>query len=131
MDFPIRIAPLLTPLLWPFGVRGPRAVASLEHGRLRLQFGALFDHGFPLTAIEHSRRASWPWWMGMGLRIGLDRKLGLIGSLRGIVCIHFREPVRVRSLVPLRCQDLFVSLEDPGGFIAAIEAAPGLQARDE
>jgi len=131
MDFPIRITPLLTPLLWPFGVRGPRAVASLEEGRLRLQFGALFDHSFPLTAIEHVSRSSWPWWMGMGLRVGLDRKLGLIGGLQGIVCLHFREPVRVQSLVPLRCQDLYVSLEDPGGFIAAVEAATQeLQARE-
>lgn len=132
MDFPIRIAPLLTPLLWPFGVRGPKAVASLEDGRLRLQFGALFDHSFPLTDIEHISRSSWPWWMGMGLRIGLDRKLGLIGSLQGILCIHFREPVRVQSLVPLRCQDLYLSLEDPDAFITACEAAArGLQAREE
>lgn len=132
MDFPLRITPLLTPLLWPFGVRGPRAVARLEPGRLHLHFGALFDHGFPLTDIEHVGRSSWPWWMGMGLRIGLDRKLGLIGSLQGIVCLHFREPVRVQSLLPLRCQDLYLSLEDPGGFIAACEAAMREpQARDE
>jgi len=123
MDFPIRISPLLTPLLWPFGARGPRAVASLADGRLRLQFGALFDHSFALAEIEHVSRSSWPWWMGMGLRVGLDRKLGLIGSLDGIVCVHFREALRVRSLVPLRCQDLYVSLEDPAGFIAASEAA--------
>ncbi len=119
MDFPIRITPLLLPLLWPFGVRGSKAVVSLEHGRLHLRFGALFDHSFALADIEDISRSTWPWWMGMGLRIGLDRKLGLIGSLHGVVRIHFREPVRVNSLVPLHCQDLFVSLSDPGGFLAA------------
>lgn len=132
MDFPLRISPLLAPLLRPFGVRGPAAVARLEQDRLHLHFGALLDHGFALTDIEHVRRSSWPWWMGMGLRIGLDHKLGLIGSLRGVVCIHFREPVRVQALLPLHSQDLFLSLRDPDGFIAACDAAlANLQARAE
>lgn len=123
MDFPIRITPLLTPLLWPFGVRGPKAVATVEGGQLRLQFGALFDHTFPLAQVEHVSRSSWPWWMGMGLRIGLDKKLGLIGGLEGIVCVHFRESLRMQSLVPLKCRDIYVSFEDPDGFIQAVEAA--------
>ena len=132
MDFPIRITPLLTLLLWPFGTRGPTAVVNLDAGRLRLQFGTLFDHSFALAQIEHIRRSSWPWWMGMGLRIGVDNKLGLIGSLQGIVCIHFREPVPVHALMSLSCRDLYVSLKDPAGFITASEAAlHDVQARGE
>jgi hypothetical protein len=132
MDFPIRIRPLLTLLLWPFGARGPRAVVNLDAGRLRLQFGTLFDHSFALAQIEHVRPSSWPWWMGMGLRIGVDAKLGLIGSLRGVVCIHFREPVCVHALMSLSCRDLYVSLKDPAGFITASEAAlQDVQARGE
>ena len=77
MDFPIRITPLFTLLLWPFGARGPNAVVSLVADRMHLQFGALFDH-------------------------------------------------------PLHCSDLYVSLEDPAGFLTASEVAlDSAQARGE
>jgi hypothetical protein len=122
MDFPLRISPLLVPLLLPVGVAGPRAFARVDEGKLRVVFGVLFDHTFPLEQTGQIGRSSWPWWSGFGLRVGLRQRVGLIGALDGVVAVHFREPQRVRVVVPLRCSDLYLSVVDPHGFIATAEA---------
>lgn len=128
MDFPIRITPLLRPLLFPLRATGERAVVRVGGGRVEVEFGLLFRGSFPLERIEHVSRSSWPWWAGLGLRIGTRGRVGVVGSFEGIVCLHFNAPQRVRAPLPWRVRDLYLSLEDPRGFIATVEAEANMAA---
>jgi hypothetical protein len=51
--------------------------------------------------------------------------IGLVGSLRGVVQIRFRERQRVGVLpfVKFGCNRLVLSLEEPEEFVAALKAA--------
>jgi hypothetical protein len=122
MDFPLRITPILRPLLFPLRASGERAVARVGGGRIEVEFGVLFLGSFPLEQVEHVSRSLWPWWAGIGLQLGPRGRVGLIGSLDGVVCIHFNRAQRVRAPFPWRCRELHVSLLDPTGFIATVEA---------
>ncbi|WP_434416508.1 hypothetical protein [Nannocystis pusilla] len=128
MDFPIRITPLLRPLLFPLRASGERAAVHVGGGHVEVEFGVLFHGSFALEQIEHVSRSTWPWWSGLGLRIGARGRVGLIGSLEGVVCIHFNRPQRVRAPLPWRCRELYLSLHDPDGFIATVEAAAHMAA---
>ena len=58
---------------------------------------------------------------GIGWRTNFGGTLGLIGSLDGVVRLHLREPQRRRFFgIPMRVRDVYVSLEDPAGFLAAL-----------
>lgn len=128
MDFALRISPLLVPLLLPIGAVGPRAYARVTEGKLRVVFGLLFDHTFPLEMVEQLTRSSWPWWSGFGLRVALRHRVGLIGAQDGIVAVHFRELQRIRVVIPVQCKDLYLSVVDPDGFIATVSAELNMHA---
>lgn len=122
MDFPLRITPILRPLLFPLRASGERAAVRVGGGRIAVEFGVLFAGSFALEQVEQVSRALWPWWAGVGLQLGPRGRVGLIGSLDGIVAIHFNPPQRVRAPLPWRCRELYLSLADPAGFIATVEA---------
>jgi hypothetical protein len=46
--------------------------------------------------------------------------VGLIGTYVNTVEVQFKEPQRVRLMVPVRCQRLYLSVEDPHDFISAL-----------
>jgi hypothetical protein len=87
---------------------------------LRLRFGWFFDKRISFAEIESVRPGHWPWWGGMGWRSNLVGRIGLVGSYSGIVDISLRRRRWVWLLLPLPCSRLTVSLEDPEGFIAAL-----------
>lgn len=122
MDFPIRIAPILRPLLSPLRASGERAVVRVGGGRVRVEFGVLFRGDFALEQIAYVGHSMWPWWGGAGLRFGPRGRVALIGSLVGVVAIGFSRGQRVRAPMPWNCHELVVSLVDPIGFIATVEA---------
>lgn len=123
MDFPFRIAPILRPLLFPLRVSGERAMARVGGGRVRVEFGVLFRGDFPLEQIASVGHSMWPWWGGAGLQLGPRGRVALIGSLMGVVSMNFTRAQRVRAPMPWNCHELVMSLEDPVGFIATVQAA--------
>ena len=118
--FPILISPLWRALLLPFGVTAERSFAEIEDGRLRVRFGQVFDQQFPVDEVEGADLSRWPLWAGIGPRTNFRGNVGLIGTYVNTVEVRFKEPQRVRLLFPLTCQRLYVSLEDPHAFIAAL-----------
>ena len=118
--FPILISPLWRPFLFPFGATPERAFAAIEDNHLHVRFGRLFDHRFPLKAVEGVAPSHWPVWAGVGWRTNLRGTIGLVGSYVNIVEIRFKEPQRVRLLFPFTCKRLALSLEEPRDFIAAL-----------
>lgn len=122
MDFPLRITPLLRPLLFPLRATGERAVARVGTGRIEVEFGVLFRGRFPLEQVEHIGHDAWPWWGGLGVRLGTRGRAYVLGSSQGVVRLHFTRPQRVYAPIPWRCSELYLSLHDPGGFIATVQA---------
>ena len=119
--FPILVSPFWRALLFPFGVTPERAFAAIDDGELRVSFGRLFDHRFPLEAVETVAPSRWPLWAGIGLRTDFRRTVGLVGAYVNTVEVRFKKRQRVRMVVPLPCERLVLSLEDPEAFIAALE----------
>lgn len=132
MRFPILMSPLWRPLLIPFGGKPERSFAEMDDGELHVRFGWLFDQRFPLAAVETAAPSHWPVWAGIGWRTNFRGTVGLIGTYVNVVEVRFKEPQRVRLLLPMRCQRLYLSLEEPREFIAALREAtePGASRRE-
>ncbi len=118
--FPILMSPLWRPLLLPFGATADRAFVDVEDGEMHVRFGFLFDHRFPLDQVEGVAHSHWPLWAGIGWRTNFRGNIGLIGTYVNIVEVRFKEAERVRMLLPLPCRRLYLSVEEPQAFIAAL-----------
>lgn len=102
------------------GATASRSKATFGEDAVELQFG-LANVTIPYGAIRDVTERDWSWWLGVGLRIASDKTLGLIGSTRGVVQIAVK-PGTVKGLLFLRePNNVAVSLEDPVGFIEAVQ----------
>jgi hypothetical protein len=123
MRFPILISPLWRPLLLPFGGTPGRAFAEVGDGQLHVRMGCLFSERFLLADVEAASPSHWPVWAGVGWRTSFRGTVGLIGTYVNIVEVRFKEPQRVRMFLPMTCRRLYLSLEEPRDFIAALRQA--------
>lgn len=128
MRFPVLISPLWRPLLLALGATPARSYVEIEGGQLHVRFGWLFDKRFPLDKVEAASPSHWPLWAGIGWRTNFRGTVGLIGTYVNIVEVRFKERQRVSLLLPLTCRRLYLSLEQPRDFIAALGEATGVQA---
>ena len=123
--FAMRITPLSQVLLIPFGVSSRRAYAQVQDGQLHVRFGPMFNERVPLDNIVEADHAAWPRWTGIGPRTDFRGTVGLVSSYRDMVKVSFKEPISVDLfVVPVKCQHLFLSLENPDGFLKLIDKAP-------
>jgi hypothetical protein len=129
LRFPILISPLWRYLLLPFGATPARSFAEIKDGELHVRFGRLFDHRFPLEEVESVSLGHWPVWAGVGWRTNFRGSVGLIGTYVNTVEVHFKEPQRVRLLIPVRCDRLYLSLEEPHDFISAVTRKATVEAK--
>jgi hypothetical protein len=84
------------------------------------RFGWLFNYSFPLADIEGAGMRSWPLLYGIGWRSNLFGVIGLIGSRGNVVEVRLRRGQWVWMVLPLPCNRLAVSLEDPEAFLEAL-----------
>jgi hypothetical protein len=118
----IRRSPWWSPLLVIFGATDARSYVEIAGASLDTRFG-WHTARVPLTSIISAERSHWPWYGGIGWRSNLRSTLGLIGSHDGVVRLRVDPPARTRLLgIPFRMRDLYISLEDPSGFLAALSA---------
>lgn len=99
---------------------GP-GVSRVETGPtvLRARMGWAFRATIPIASVRGVERDRDMWW-GIGVHGWAGRWL-VNGSVRGIVRVEIDPPGRAWVVgVPVRLRQLFVSLEDPDGFIAAM-----------
>jgi hypothetical protein len=125
MRFPIRRVRWAVPLLVLFGATAGRSYVELADDRLVARFGWLFQYTFPIADIEGAARRSWPWFYGIGWRTSFRGTVGLIGSYDNVVEIRFKRRRRLWMLLPVPCDRLAVSLEDPEAFLDALAQAGG------
>jgi hypothetical protein len=122
MRFPIRLDPWWRPVLLLVGVTPGRSYVELRPSLVFIRFGWLtWQISRARLAGAEQQRA--PFWYGIGIHTNLLDTLVINGSLGGMVLLHLDPPMRLwLLLLPiLRCRRLFVSLEDPAVFLAALD----------
>lgn len=129
MRYPIRITanPLIGPFLRGFGVRRGNSYVELKGGALTIRMGCWFNETVPLGEIASMAPSEWPWWGGFGVRLAPRQGVAVVASTQGVVNIGLKRPRRMSILiVPRNAENLWVSLEDPDGFLRALSEATGL-----
>ena len=121
--FEIHRGSFFAPLLTLFGGTRGRSFVELDGRNLRFKFGWLFDQTFPVTDVLSVERASWSWYLGVGWRWDLRRRIGLIGSYQNVVEIQFATKHKINVIIPwILWSRLAVSLEQPEAFIEAMRS---------
>ena len=118
-SFPIRIGARSRLLLRAWGVRSGAAVVTVDD-RLDARFG-WFRITTPISNVRQWRLDDpYRWITAIGVRRGLRKgDITFAGSTDGGVRLDFMEPIRWGLLqVPA----LYVTVEDPDGFAAALTA---------
>jgi hypothetical protein len=117
--FHFALSPLWRPLLLPVRATEKRSFLEVDPDEFHVTFG-MFDYHFPLDEVEDVKLATWPLWAGVGARTNFRGVVGLIGTFVNVVKIDFKEAQQVRMLVRVPCKTLYVSVEDPHEFMAAL-----------
>lgn len=121
--FRIRRVWWMRPLLTVLGGTSSRSFVELDGDTVRLRFGPLFVADLPRSAIVQAQRTRWPWYGGLGWRLGAGKTVALTGALAGTVELVLDAPRRVRfCLLPLSCRRIVVSLEEPEALLAALRS---------
>jgi hypothetical protein len=120
--FPIRVTPLLRPLLWIYIATARRTFVEVDGAAVRIRFG-FFDERVPREDIASFAEYDPPWWTGWGLRWIPGHVLAL-GAHGGVVSFQFVRSRRMR-LLPLLppfmvARRVSVSMEDPRALIDAL-----------
>ena len=98
---------------------------------MHVRFGWLFDQRFPLSEVEAASPSHWPLWGGIGWHTNFSGTVGLIGTYVHVVEVRCKERQRVRIILPTPCERLYVSVEEPREFIAALGRAIATDAPKE
>lgn len=125
MRFAFSFSKTWRPLFAVFGFRPASSVVELTADALHFRFGTACE-SVPLDQIASVSRRRWPFYYGLGAKLGPDGGVSWVASGDGVVRVDFVAPRALNVWGPFRRDDarcVIVSLEDPDGFIAAIEAA--------
>ncbi len=125
MRYPIKIAASVRPLFAAFGFSRASSYVELEGGALAFRFGTA-DEVVPLVDVAGAARARWPFYYGLGPKLGPKGGVAYVGSLEGVVTVTFASPRPMNVWGPFRrarARAVTVSLEDADAFLDALRAA--------
>jgi hypothetical protein len=127
MRFPIKITEnfLLEPMLRTFGTTRETSYLAIEGGALEVSMGRWFHERIALDQIASLAPSDWPWWGGLGVKVG-HHGVGVVGSSENIVNIKLKTTQKVHVVVVVEVEQLWVSVEDRDGFLAALAEATKL-----
>jgi hypothetical protein len=123
MRYPIQISSPWQGLFWLFGFRVDHSYVELEGEALRIHFGTA-DELIPLNKIAKVELRKWPFYFGLGPKIGPDGGVSYVGSTDGVVQIDFIDPRRMNVCGPFRvarARCVIVSLENAAQFIEDVK----------
>ena len=90
-----------------------------DDGQVKVKMGPSFSATFPLASITSCRRQGYVWW-AYGVH-GWRGRWIVNGSGHNMVSVKIDPPVKARVLgFPTKLDDLWVSLEEPERFCAAV-----------
>ena len=117
----MRVDGWVRPALFLFGATPSRSVVTIDATTVTVRLG-FFRYRVARSRIVAARPVSGLWWYGIGLHTDFQGGVAYNGSLAGMVELCIEPPVPWRTLLlPLRCSRLYVSLEEPARFIAALD----------
>ena len=131
MRFPISISAAFRPLFALFGFRARSSYVELEDDALVFRFGTAHER-VPLSAVAGVGRTRWPFYYGLGAKLGPDEGVAYVGSMKDVVRVDLRAPQPMNVWGPFAraaARNVIVSVEDGDGFIAALQRA--IAARNE
>lgn len=132
MRFPLRFSPPWRVLLTVLGMPPSKCFADIDvdRGTLHVRGGIWFDESLPLAEIVSVERSSWPWYGGLGVKLGPTADaVTVVTSLEGLVAIRFSQPQPMSVVFKVKRPELRVSVEDPEGFMVALRRAIGRTAQ--
>lgn len=89
---------------------------ELDPQTLAIRVGALGRADIPLRLITRASMMEWPWWAGLGVRIGRGA-VGFVTQSGPAVVLALSEPVNVRAPMRWSTQRVIVKVEDPETFL--------------
>lgn len=116
---------LLEPFMKTMGVSRDDSYLEVDKETLHVRMGRWFDEKIPVARIKALAPSDWPWWGGLGVKLG-HHGVGVVGSTDHIVNLKFTEELKVRVLVEVGVEQMWVSLEDRDGFLRALAEVTGL-----
>jgi len=119
MRFKFQIEPWMVPILFPFGAVAEQCYAELHGRQLHVKMGRLFDETLELSSMASVESSTWPIYLGLGQRIGLQNQMGVLASHRNVVRIRFSDPQFIKFLgaFHFKTHDFYLALEDAEGFL--------------
>lgn len=113
---------------WPFlALFAPRpSYAEVHPDRLEVRMGALGHAVVPVGVIGRISRMSWPWWGGVGVRIGRGMVAFAAASGKAVV-VETTEDVTVRAPLRWTTRRIVLVVERPEHLAAALAAARELR----
>ena len=116
--FPIRFGMFNAGVMGVLGMGPHKSYVELADDALRVRMGWSFHATVPRSSITHVGRRGYVWW-AYGVHGGGGRWI-VNGSGHNMVTVRIDPPVKARVLgVRVKLKELWVSLEDPDGFVAA------------
>ena len=97
-------------------------LAELDDETLSVGIGWLGRAEMPLRQIVRVSRLTWPWWAGIGVRLGRGLVAFVLSSGPTAV-IELTEPIAVRAPLRWRTRRVVIGAEDVDGLIEAVAAA--------
>jgi hypothetical protein len=124
MRYPIKITEnfLMAPVLHTFGVTQDSSFVRLEGGELEVKMGIWFHETLPIAQVSALGPSEWPWWGGLGVKLH-HHGVGVVGASENVVNVKFKTPQKVKAVVPVNCEQLWISIVDRDGFLAALSEA--------
>jgi hypothetical protein len=109
---------------WPFlALFAPHpSYAEVHPDRLEVRMGALGSAVVPVGGIARISRMHWPWWGGLGVRIG--RGMVAFAAASGdAVVVETSEPVSLRAPLRWTTRRIVLVVDRPEHLAAALAAA--------
>lgn len=123
--YAIRRDPLVRVPLLVIGVNEARSYVEVDDREVHIVFGRCDEH-IPLSLVRGVAPGDWPWFLGLGVRIG-GGGIAYVGSYRGIVRLELAEklPFRVVFKMTARFGACMLSLEEPEAFVEELRGRLG------
>lgn len=122
-QFEMKVSPIMKPLLWLFGAGAGKRCVTVDDGRITIRMGRT-EFQVPIDEVATVEATRWPMLYGLGPgRVAPNQTLGVVASSQGAVNIALRRPLPFKVPFRLERKNLVVALDNPAGFIEAVEQA--------
>jgi hypothetical protein len=92
---------------------------ELDGAQCEIRLGVLGSAQIPLALVTRMSTMDWPWWAGIGVRIGRG-VVGFVSTSGQVVVIELAEPIAVRAPLRWSTQRIAVRVVDSEAFMVSL-----------